>query len=121
MNNVDQQSQYVKLFKDYGLNAVVLESTIDNNFISFIEYKEMGTKFNRIDSDLSDVLKDKDSEENKEENEKITDLFKSVINDRVEKYSVESLLMLYIFHQYLYIRYNLLLCHRNLHLLNNQI
>lgn len=91
VNNVDQQSQYVKLFKDYGLNAVVLDSTIDNNFISFIEYKEMGTKFNRIDSDLSDVLKDKDSEENKEENEKISSLFKSVINERVEKYSVESL------------------------------
>lgn len=91
VNNVDQQSQYVKLFKDYGLNAVVLDSTIDNNFISFIEYKEMGTKFNRIDSDLSDVLKDKDSEENKEEDEKITSLFKSVINERVEKYSVESL------------------------------
>lgn len=91
VNNVDQQSQYVKLFKDYGLNAVVLDSTIDNNFISFIEYKEMRTKFNRIDSDLSDVLKDKDSEENKEEDEKITSLFKCVINERVEKYSVESL------------------------------
>lgn len=91
VNNVDQQSQYVKLFKDYGLNAVVLDSTIDNNFISFIEYKEMGTKFNRIDSDLSDVLKDKDSEENKDEDEKITSLFKCVINERVEKYSVESL------------------------------
>ena len=39
VNNVDQQSQYVKLFKDYDLNAVVLDSTIDNNFISFIEYK----------------------------------------------------------------------------------
>ncbi|WP_434797733.1 molecular chaperone HtpG [Terrisporobacter vanillatitrophus] len=91
VNNVDQQSQYVKLFKDYGLNAVVLDSTIDNNFISFIEYKEMGTKFNRIDSDLSDVLKDNNNEENKEENEKITSLFKSVINERVEKYSVESL------------------------------
>ena len=51
----------------------------------------MGTKFNRIDSDLSDVLKDKDSEENKEEDEKITSLFKCVINERVEKYSVESL------------------------------
>ena len=91
INNPDQQSQYVKLFKDYGLNAVILDSTIDNNFISFIEYKEMGTKFNRIDSDLSDVLKDKDSEENKEENEKITDLFKNVVGERVEKYSVESL------------------------------
>ena len=91
VNNPDQQSQYVKLFKDYDLNAVILDSTIDNNFISFIEYKEMGTKFNRIDSDLSDVLKDKDSEENKEENEKITELFKNVVGERVEKYSVESL------------------------------
>ena len=91
VNNIDQQSQYVKLFKDYGLNAVVLDSTIDNNFISFIEYKEMGTKFNRIDSDLSDVLKDKGSEEDKESNEKIIDLFKNVIGERVEKYSVESL------------------------------
>ena len=91
VNNMEQQSQYVKLFKDYGLNAVVLDSTIDNNFISFIEYKEMGTKFNRIDSDLSDVLKDKGSEEDKESNEKIIDLFKNVIGERVEKYSVESL------------------------------
>lgn len=91
INNMDQQSQYVKLFKDYGLNAVVLDSTIDNNFISFIEYKEMGTKFNRIDSDLSDVLKDKDAKEDKESNEQITDLFKNVIGERVEKYSVESL------------------------------
>ena len=91
VNNINQQSQYIKLFKDYGLNAVVLDSTIDNNFISFIEYKEMGTKFNRIDSDLSDVLKDKDNEENKEDNEKIVNLFKGVIGERVEKYSVESL------------------------------
>lgn len=91
VNNVDQQSQYVKLFKDYELNAVVLDNTIDNNFISFIEYKEMGTKFNRIDSDLSDILKDKDSEVNEENNNTIVDLFKSIIKDRVEKYSVESL------------------------------
>ena len=91
VNNVDQQSQYVKLFKEYDLNAVVLDSTIDNNFISFIEYKEMGIKFKRIDSDLSDVLKDKDNEENKEDDEKIISLFKDIIGDRVEKYLVESL------------------------------
>ena len=91
VNNVDQQSQYVKLFKDYDLNAVILNNTIDNNFISFIEYKEMGTQFNRIDSDLSDVLKNKDEEVNTEENEKITDLFKGVIGEKVQEYSVESL------------------------------
>ncbi len=91
VNNVDKQSQYVKLFKDYDLNAVILDSAIDNNFISFIEYKEMGTKFNRIDSDLSDILKVNDSEENKEEDENIATLFKDAVGDRVEKYSVESL------------------------------
>ena len=79
------------VFKDYDLNAVVLDSTIDNNFISFIEYKEMGIKFKRIDSDLSDVLKDKDNEENKEDDEKIISLFNDIIGDRVEKYLVESL------------------------------
>ena len=45
-----------------------------------MEYKENGVKFNRIDADLSDVLKDKnenkDSEENKEEIAKIEGLFK---------------------------------------------
>ena len=51
----------------------------------------MGIKFKRIDSDLSDVLKDKDNEENKEDDEKIISLFKDIIGDRVEKYLVESL------------------------------
>ena len=58
----EQQSQYIKLFKEYDLNAVILDCTIDNNFITFLEYKESGVRFKRIDSDLSDVLKDKDEE-----------------------------------------------------------
>ena len=87
----EQQSQYIKLFKEYDLNAVILDCTIDNNFITFLEYKESGVRFKRIDSDLSDVLKDKDNEENKEDDEKIISLFKDIIGDRVEKYLVESL------------------------------
>lgn len=55
----EQQSQYIKLFKDYDLDAVILDSSIDNHFISFIEFKNQGVTFNRIDADLSDVLKDK--------------------------------------------------------------
>ncbi|MEG0051034.1 MAG: molecular chaperone HtpG [Terrisporobacter sp.] len=91
VNNVDQQSQYVKLFKDYNLNAVILDSPIDNNFISFIEYKEMGTKFNRIDSDLSEVLKDTESDIDNGDKEIVTNLFKDIVGERVDKYSVESL------------------------------
>ena len=91
VSSEDEQSQYIKLFKDYGLNAVILSSPIDNNFISFLEYKDGNVKFTRVDSDLSDVLKDKDSEENKEDNEKIIELFKSVIGDKMKDYKVESL------------------------------
>ena len=90
-SNEEEQSQYIKLFKEYGLDAVILSSPIDNNFISFLEYKDGNVKFTRVDSDLSDVLKDKDAEENKENNEKIIELFKSVIGDKMKEYKVESL------------------------------
>lgn len=87
----EQQSQYIKLFKEYDLNAVILDCTIDNNFITFMEYKEMGVRFKRIDSDLSDVLKDKDGEKDEKADEEIINFFKERIGDRVQKYSVESL------------------------------
>ncbi len=80
-----------KLFKEYDLNAVILDCTIDNNFITFLEYKESGVRFKRIDSDLSDVLKDKDEEKDEKADEEIVNFFKEKIGDRVQKYSVESL------------------------------
>lgn len=87
----EQQSQYIKLFKEYDLNAVILDCTIDNNFITFLEYKESGVRFKRIDSDLSDVLKDKDEEKDEKADEEIVNFFKEKIGDRVQKYSVERL------------------------------
>ena len=62
VSNEEQQSQYIKLFKDYGLDAVILDSTIDN-----------------------------DNEDNKEIKTDIENLFKDVIGDRINNYSVESL------------------------------
>ena len=91
VSNEEQQSQYIKLFKDYGLDAVILDSTIDNHFISMIEFKNQGVHFNRIDADLSDILKDNDNEDNKEIKTDIESLFKDVIGDRINNYSVESL------------------------------
>ena len=91
VSNEEQQSQYIKLFKDYGLDAVILDSTIDNHFISMIEFKNQGVHFNRIDADLSDILKDNDNENNKEIKTDIENLFKDVIVDRINNYSVESL------------------------------
>ena len=87
-----QQSQYIKLFKDYGLNAIVLDSSIDNHFISFMEYKEAGTSFNRIDSDISDVLKNKEESSMEDEDKnQLKDLFKSISEGKIKEYSVESL------------------------------
>ena len=91
VSNEEQQSQYIKLFKDYDLDAVILDSTIDNHFISMIEFKNQGVNFNRIDADLSDILKDKNSEDNKEVRSDIENLFKESIGERIKTYSVESL------------------------------
>lgn len=52
------QSQYIRMFKDNNLNAVILDHRIDPSFISFIEYKDPDTKFVRIDSDISGALQD---------------------------------------------------------------
>lgn len=51
------QAQYIDMFKANGLDAVLLTHTIDTHFISFLEYKESGTKLARIDSELGDALK----------------------------------------------------------------
>lgn len=92
VSDLEKQAQYIKLFKEYELDAIVLNTPIDNNFISFIEYKENGVKYTRVDSDISDLLKDKEAkEDNKIENDKLIQVFKDVIGDKMKNYSVESL------------------------------
>ena len=89
-----QQSQYIKLFKEQGLEAVYMPALIDNHFISFLEMKESGVKFNRIDSDLSDSLKDKDSsneEDKKKAQEILEKIFKETLNNDKLKVQVEDL------------------------------
>jgi molecular chaperone HtpG len=92
VSDLEKQAQYIKLFKEYGLNAIILNTPIDNNFISFLEYKDTGVKFTRADSGISDVLKDKeDKGEDSIEKDKIIQVFKDVIGDKMKNYSVESL------------------------------
>ncbi len=61
VSDVKQQAQYVSMFKAHGLNAVLLNTMIDNHFITFLEMKLTDTRFKRIDSDLSDAVKGEDS------------------------------------------------------------
>ncbi|HEY9059786.1 MAG TPA: molecular chaperone HtpG [Pseudobacteroides sp.] len=90
-----QQAQYIKLFKDNAMEAVILSTMIDNHFISFLESKQTEVKFLRIDSDLSESLKEK--EENVDENaskelqESFERLFKDALGNDKLKLKVESL------------------------------
>ncbi len=53
-----QQAQYIRLFKDAGLDAMVCDTYIDPHFISFIEYKNpRKCRFVRIDADVDAALK----------------------------------------------------------------
>jgi molecular chaperone HtpG len=93
VSDVEKQSQYIKLFKEYGLDAVILSTPIDNNYISFLEYKGGTTaKFTRVDSDLSDVLKtDNENEENKEAKDKLLQNFKDIIGEKIKEYKIQGL------------------------------
>ncbi|WP_252233654.1 molecular chaperone HtpG [Clostridium sp. ZS1] len=94
VNDVRQQSQYIKLFKEYGLDAIILDASLDNHLISFLEMKESGVQFTRIDSDISDVLKsdeNSNTEEVKELNKKIEEMFKSTLGEKIKNISVEGL------------------------------
>lgn len=82
-----QQAQYIRLFKEHGLDAIVLSSTIDHHFIQFLEMNEKDVKFNRIDSDLSETMKDEESskdkteEETAEKSKNLELLFKDALED----------------------------------------
>ena len=56
VTNEIQQAQYIKLFGDNGIECVLLDGVIDGPFISFIESKNNGVKFTRIDSDLGSLM-----------------------------------------------------------------
>lgn len=76
----NQQAQYIKMFKDNNMDAVILDTKLDNPYMSTLEIYNQGTTFVRIDSDLSDTLKDSSQEENKELNEALETLFKDTLN-----------------------------------------
>ena len=86
-----EQSQYINMFKNEGIDAVILTHNIDQPFITNMESKNENLKFKRIDADLSDSFKEETSkDELKDMNEKLTKTFKDALGNenltvRVEK------------------------------------
>lgn len=80
-----QQSQYINMFKDQGMDAVVLNTTIDSSFITQLEQRNELYQFRRIDSGLTDSMTEDVSDEDlKEANEALTALFRKALgNDKL--------------------------------------
>ncbi len=90
-----QQSQYINMFKAAKMDAVVLTHNIDQPFVSQLEAKNEGIKFQRIDADLTDVFKAKTSKkaekEMEEQAEAVAKLMKKVLKKDAIKVKVEKL------------------------------
>ncbi|MCQ2531884.1 MAG: molecular chaperone HtpG [Saccharofermentans sp.] len=69
------QAAYVSMATKEGFDVVVLDEEIDNNFISFLEYKFQDYKFQSVDSELSG----NDSDE--ETKNKLQAFFRKAVND----------------------------------------
>ena len=93
------QAQYIRLFKEQGLEAVILSTPVDKPFVSFLEYKNPEIKLQRIDSDISDTLKVEETEEQTEAKKQaeefnqnsMQDLFRSVLKNDTLNVRLEEL------------------------------
>jgi len=95
-SNLQQQAQYVRLLADQGVDAAVLDTRLDAPFISYIESYEGGGEgeekvtFARIDSDLSDVLKN-EAGTDEAESTALSALFQKVLANEELAVKVENL------------------------------
>jgi len=86
------QSQYINMFREQGIDAVVLTHNIDTPFITHQEQKNDGVKFTRIDSDITNTFKEEVSEEElKETTDKLTEIFQKALDNDKLTVKVEKL------------------------------
>ena len=78
----NQQGQYISLFREQGMDAVILDHNIDSSFITQLERRNEKYKFMRIDADVTDTLTEETSEDElKELTESLTEIFKKALNN----------------------------------------
>jgi len=79
-----QQSQYINLFKSQGQDAVILGHNIDSPFITQLEQRNPAIRFQRIDADVTDTIKEEVAEEEKEEFKKTSDSLIEIFRKELE-------------------------------------
>jgi len=98
VTDTTEQSQYINMFKEAELDAVYLTQAIDNPFMTQLEYKNEGVKFQRIDADVNDIFKEAnvDADEAVKEQEQkdadaLTETFKAALGMDQLEVKVEKL------------------------------
>ncbi len=92
VTDLQQQSQYINLFREQNMNAFVLTHNIDQPFISSLEAGGDNVKFQRIDAEVTDDFREDASEEElKEQTDVLTELFRKVLGKENLEVTVEKL------------------------------
>lgn len=83
-----QQSQYINMFRAAKMDAVILTHNIDQPFVSQLEAKNEGVKFQRIDADLTDTFKAKTSKKAEKEMEEQAEAIAGIMKKALKKDSI---------------------------------
>ena len=85
------QSQYIRMYKDAGLDAVILPTNIDVPFVTLLEQKNEKLEFIRIDADVTGSLKSGEEALSEDDKNKLTELFRKTLGKETLTVSVEPL------------------------------
>lgn len=94
VTDLKEQSQYVNMFKEEGMDAILLTTNIDTPFITHLEQKNQNVHFLRIDSDLSNNFveeTEEDEETVKANADKLTEIFRKALNNDKLEVKVQKL------------------------------
>ena len=89
-----QQSQYINMFKEAGLDAIFLTHNIDQPYISKLEFDNKEIRFQRIDADLTETFKEEvteDADDWKKMVDTVTDMVKKALGKDKLTVKVEKL------------------------------
>ena len=92
VTDMQQQSQYINMFKEQNIDAIILKHSIYQPFITQLEQGDLKVKFQRIDADLSETMtQEADEETIKKETETLTEVFKKALGKEQLEVKVEKL------------------------------
>ncbi len=90
-----QQSQYINMFRSQGQDAVILNHNIDSPFITQLEQRNPTIRFQRIDADVTETVKEEVAEEDQEAFKEVSDslieIFRKELNNDKLDVKIEKL------------------------------